>query len=273
MEITPYVMTGVAALSMTTLRGFQNKAVAGNMKQTAYVVGAAMYACELATMASVIRMDSAAVATVAACSAGAGWVLGMVIHDVVSRKKREREEKEAKAALKKTVDKRIAKRLNAVLEETEGDEDDPLVPVTVHWQDGPRTYHLRESLYNAIKQETAKAATKEAEAQARHERAPKTLQGLLNRCFHHEILYDGFAAPDKAGLRYHGSLSKVEFYNTRCDGLYDLKQIPAYLGAGRYRVMADGGRCAVLTLFADALQPLTPEHLHMETQAHGLAAA
>ena len=101
--------TALAACASTTLRGFQNKLVAAGTKLPAFGVGFIMNSMDVFVVAAIVKQADAWTLGMSALGAGTGWVLGMTLHDYLTRKKREAATKAAKKELKAAVDKRIAK--------------------------------------------------------------------------------------------------------------------------------------------------------------------
>lgn len=97
------ILYGSAILTMfatTFLRGFQNKNVSGGYKRLAAVFGYAMAVCDMLTIGLVVK-GGLTVAFIGAIGAACGWVIGMLVHDSIMRK-REKERAKAKKARKQT---------------------------------------------------------------------------------------------------------------------------------------------------------------------------
>lgn len=105
----PLLIAAAVAMCSTTLRGFQNRAVAANNKKVAMVVGMVMNASDLLVVATLIHNMSGWTIAASAIGAGLGWIQGMYIHDITNRRKQEEEAKAAKQKLKEVVDKRVRK--------------------------------------------------------------------------------------------------------------------------------------------------------------------
>lgn len=79
--------TAIATMFATTfLRGFQNKNVAGGYKKLAGVFGYMMAVCDMITIGLVVK-GGLPVAFIAAFGAAGGWMLGMIVHDRIMRKR------------------------------------------------------------------------------------------------------------------------------------------------------------------------------------------
>lgn len=106
------------ALFLTTLmRGIQNKNVAGGHKRMAFIFGTGMSACELLVMGLVASTQNPLLMILGAFGSGLGWVVGMVLHDRLMRKKMAVIKAEKKSRRAKRI--RIASReeIHKVLEE------------------------------------------------------------------------------------------------------------------------------------------------------------
>nr|DAF93495.1 MAG TPA: Cytochrome c biogenesis protein [Myoviridae sp. ctshb19] len=105
------VMAGVLFVT-TLLRGFQSKAVSSGHKTAAGITGTLMNACEILVTLFVVGatrdLPNPYYALFASVGAGAGWVAGMVLHDRVVRKRRERM-KQAKRSKRQRQIERIAR--------------------------------------------------------------------------------------------------------------------------------------------------------------------
>lgn len=105
-----YVLMGIAFVAMlgtTFLRGFQNKNVAAGYKKLAFICGALMAGLD-GTVILMLANAGTAMVPFTALGAGAGWVLGMVVHDRImakvkkeaKAKKRERRRREIERTVK-----------------------------------------------------------------------------------------------------------------------------------------------------------------------------
>lgn len=114
----------------TFLRGMQNKNVAGGHKRLAAVFGFAMAMCDIVTISLVGGVAVAAASsgdhsfgiyTAIAGGTGSaiGWVLSMVIHDRVMRRRNEAREAEKKLRKRSKQEERIRSILRDELEELE----------------------------------------------------------------------------------------------------------------------------------------------------------
>lgn len=110
LDLNTAVIYGTAVLTMfatTFLRGFQNKNVAGGYRKLAGIFGYAMAVCDMLTVGLIVK-GGMSVAFIGAFGAALGWIVGMVVHDAILRKR----QKEA-ARLKK--EKKRSKREQYIL--------------------------------------------------------------------------------------------------------------------------------------------------------------
>ena len=116
MNHTAQVILGMAAVLFVTtlLRGFQSRAVSSGHKTAAGVGGTLMNACEILVTLFVVgaakNLSNPYLALLASFGAGAGWVAGMMLHDRVVRKRRERM-KQAKRTKRQRQIERIAEQI------------------------------------------------------------------------------------------------------------------------------------------------------------------
>lgn len=115
----------------TFLRGTQNKNVAGGHKRLAAVFGFAMAICDIITMTlvgataahSAMQSGSIGLSAIPALCGGAGsaigWVLSMVVHDRIMRRRNEAREAEKKSRKRSKQEERIRNILRDELEELE----------------------------------------------------------------------------------------------------------------------------------------------------------
>lgn len=109
-----YLLAVATMFGATFLRGFQNKNVAGGHKKLAAVVGYMMAVSDMLTIGLVVK-GGITVAFVGAGGAAIGWVLGMVVHDrimrrrmaEISRAKKERKRTKREELIQRLVDERI----------------------------------------------------------------------------------------------------------------------------------------------------------------------
>lgn len=95
-----YVTAIVTMFATTFLRGFQNKNVAGGYIKLAGVFGYAMAVCDMVTIGLVVK-GGLAVAFIGAIGAALGWMAGMVVHNLLM-KKREKERARIKKERKRS---------------------------------------------------------------------------------------------------------------------------------------------------------------------------
>lgn len=114
----------------TFLRGFQNKNVAGGHKRMAAVFGFAMAMCDIVTISLVgaVAVNAATsgdhsfgMLTAIAGGAGSaiGWVLSMVIHDRVMRRRNEARDAQKKLRKRSKQEERIRDILRDELDDLE----------------------------------------------------------------------------------------------------------------------------------------------------------
>ena len=118
------VLTMASILFATTLlRGFQSKAVSSGHKTAAGVTGTLMNACELLITLFVVgianTLPNPYYALFASFGAGAGWVAGMLLHDRMVRKRREKM-KIAKRGKRQRQIERIAREIYTELQDERG---------------------------------------------------------------------------------------------------------------------------------------------------------
>lgn len=95
-----YTTAVLTMFATTFLRGFQNKNVAGGYKKLAGVFGYAMAVCDMLTVGLIVK-GGMSVAFVGAFGAALGWVVGMMVHDAILRK-RQKEASRLKKEKKRT---------------------------------------------------------------------------------------------------------------------------------------------------------------------------
>lgn len=109
----PYVAATVAAFISTTLRGFQNKNVAGDHRKSAFVTGYLMAAADAAIIGLVVKAG-VWVVLVSGFGAGAGYIMSMYLHRLLLKKQLEQARQQERDELKRLIDKRIQKKRNNV---------------------------------------------------------------------------------------------------------------------------------------------------------------
>jgi hypothetical protein len=90
-ELLTLGITFAVLFTTTVLRSTQNKNVAGGHGWLAFVVGTLMCACELTVYKLVSDTDNYWLIGLSALGAGSGWVAGMLIHDLMMRRRMETE--------------------------------------------------------------------------------------------------------------------------------------------------------------------------------------
>lgn len=95
-----YATAVLTMFATTFLRGFQNRNVAGGYKKLAGIFGYAMAVCDMLTVGLIVK-GGMTVAFVGAFGAALGWIVGMVAHDSILRK-REKELSRLKKEKKRT---------------------------------------------------------------------------------------------------------------------------------------------------------------------------
>lgn len=90
-ELLTLGITFAVLFTTTVLRSTQNKNVAGGHGLLAFVVGTLMCACELTVYKLVSDTNNYWLIGLSALGAGSGWVAGMLIHDLMMRRRMETE--------------------------------------------------------------------------------------------------------------------------------------------------------------------------------------
>lgn len=116
-EILMVAGTMLALFSTTLMRGLQNKSVAGGHKRLAFVFGTGMSACELLVMGLVASTQNPMLMMLGALGSGIGWVVGMVLHDRIMRKKMAMIKAEKKSRRAKRIRTASREEIIKVLEE------------------------------------------------------------------------------------------------------------------------------------------------------------
>lgn len=111
--IWPYVAATIAAFISTTLRGFQNKNVAGDHRKAAFFTGYLMAAADAAIIGLVVKAG-VWVVLVSGFGAGAGYIMSMYLHRLLLKKQHEQARQRERDELKRLIDKRIQKKRNSV---------------------------------------------------------------------------------------------------------------------------------------------------------------
>jgi len=125
MNHTVFVVLAMACVLFVTtlLRGFQSKAVSSGHKTAAGITGTLMNACEILVTLFVVGatrdLPNPYYALFASFGAGAGWVAGMLLHDRVVRKRREKM-KIAKRGKRQRQIERIAREIYTELQDERG---------------------------------------------------------------------------------------------------------------------------------------------------------
>ena len=107
----------LALFSTTLMRGLQNNSVAGGHKRLAFVFGTGMSACELLVMGLVASTQNPMLMMLGALGSGIGWVVGMVLHDRIMRKKMAMIKAEKKSRRAKRIRTASREEIIKVLEE------------------------------------------------------------------------------------------------------------------------------------------------------------
>lgn len=105
-KLAVFGLAFAAMFATTFLRGFQNKNVAGGHKKLAFFCGAMMTAFEGLVMLMLARTGEPAVIAFTALGSGVGWVVGMMAHDRIMRKRMK--------ALKKVKKTKRRERIEAI---------------------------------------------------------------------------------------------------------------------------------------------------------------
>lgn len=116
-EILMVAGTMTALFSTTLMRGLQNKSVAGGHKRLAFIFGTGMSACELLVMGLVASTQNPMLMMLGAIGSGVGWVVGMVLHDRIMRKKMATLKAEKKSRRAKRIRTASREEIIKVLEE------------------------------------------------------------------------------------------------------------------------------------------------------------
>lgn len=116
-EILMVAGTMLALFSTTLMRGLQNKSVAGGHKRLAFIFGTGMSACELLVMGLVASTQNPMLMMLGALGSGIGWVVGMVLHDRIMRKKMALIKAEKKSRRAKRIRNASREEIIKVLEE------------------------------------------------------------------------------------------------------------------------------------------------------------
>jgi len=109
-KLAVFGLAFAAMFATTFLRGFQNKNVAGGHKKLAFFCGAMMTAFEGLVMLMLARTGEPAVIAFTALGSGVGWVVGMMAHDRLM-KRRVRELKKIKKTKRRERIEAIASEL------------------------------------------------------------------------------------------------------------------------------------------------------------------